>query len=62
MSDAACSTPRSTEGNVDYFVVHPVPGHGEPIDYVPYKGDDLFVGEPLPSALVQNFMDEGAAV
>ncbi|KAH6909367.1 hypothetical protein BKA70DRAFT_1426494 [Coprinopsis sp. MPI-PUGE-AT-0042] len=47
---------------VDYSVVHPVPGYGEPLDYLPYEGDPLFIGEPLPSALVKNLMDEGAAV
>ncbi|KAJ2915427.1 hypothetical protein MD484_g4988, partial [Candolleomyces efflorescens] len=35
-----------------FSVVHPVPGLGKPLDYVPDEKDPLYVGKPLPTALL----------
>ncbi|RXW18657.1 hypothetical protein EST38_g7193 [Candolleomyces aberdarensis] len=36
----------------DYSIVHPVPGVGRPLDYVPKPDDPLYIGEQLPTALL----------
>jgi hypothetical protein len=36
----------------DYSVIHPVPGVGKPLDYVPTPDDPLYIGEQLPTALL----------
>ncbi|KAG2009566.1 hypothetical protein CC2G_012484 [Coprinopsis cinerea AmutBmut pab1-1] len=49
-----------TAATVDYTVVHPMPGHGKPLDYTPKKGEDpLYIGDPFPSALSPGDIDEG---
>ncbi|KAG2003632.1 hypothetical protein CC2G_004221 [Coprinopsis cinerea AmutBmut pab1-1] len=36
----------------DYTVVHPMPGLGKPLDYVPKEDEDpLYIDDPFPSAL-----------
>ncbi|KAH6912099.1 hypothetical protein BKA70DRAFT_1535253 [Coprinopsis sp. MPI-PUGE-AT-0042] len=47
---------------IDYSLVHAVPGHGKPLNYVPDESDPLYVREPLPSALSTRDLDEGGAV
>lgn len=44
----------SSSRQVDYTLVHPAPGHGKPLDWVPKEGDELYVGQPLPTALLQD--------
>ncbi|KAJ3513542.1 hypothetical protein NMY22_g15007 [Coprinellus aureogranulatus] len=39
---------------VDYTLVHPAPGHGKPLDWVPDPNDELYVGKSLPTALLQD--------
>ncbi|KAJ3524093.1 hypothetical protein NMY22_g11158 [Coprinellus aureogranulatus] len=39
---------------VDYTLVSPAPGHGKPLDWVPDPNDELYVGKPLPTALLQD--------
>ncbi|TFK27628.1 hypothetical protein FA15DRAFT_666299 [Coprinopsis marcescibilis] len=36
---------------IDYSVVHPVPGLGRNVDYLPTTEDPLYVGIPFPNAL-----------
>ncbi|KAG2009579.1 hypothetical protein CC2G_012494 [Coprinopsis cinerea AmutBmut pab1-1] len=51
---------EDTAATVDYTVVHPMQGHGKPLDYTPKKGEDpLYIGDPFPSALSPNDIDEG---
>ncbi|TFK24949.1 hypothetical protein FA15DRAFT_618654 [Coprinopsis marcescibilis] len=39
---------------VDYTVIHPVPGLGRPVDYVPTKDDPLYIGDAFPTALAMS--------
>lgn len=44
----------SEPSTVDFSVVHAVPGLGKRLDYVPSKTDPMYVGEQLPTALLQD--------
>jgi hypothetical protein len=47
---------------VDYSLVHAVPGHGIHLNYCPDENDPLLIGDPLPCALSDWYLDEGGAV
>jgi hypothetical protein len=48
---------------VDYSIVHDIlPGHGKPLNYTLPRKSPFFVGQPLPSALRSEDMNEGHAV
>ncbi|TFK27630.1 hypothetical protein FA15DRAFT_666301 [Coprinopsis marcescibilis] len=42
---------------IDYSVVHPVPGLGRAVDYVPATDDPLYVGVPFQNALSLSLVD-----
>lgn len=39
---------------VDYSLVHYAPGHEKSLDWTPTPDDGLYVGSPLPTALLQD--------
>jgi len=39
--------------HTNYRVAFPVPGLGKPLYYVPDEVDPFYVGEPLPTALLE---------
>lgn len=45
---------------IDYSIAHPVPGLQKPLDYVPTKDDPLYVGQPLPNALLQEEIERAS--
>ena len=36
----------------NYRLAVPVPGVGEWLSHVPYEGDPLYIGDPLPTAVL----------
>ncbi|KAF6744132.1 hypothetical protein DFP72DRAFT_1095567 [Ephemerocybe angulata] len=46
---------------VDFSTVHPVPGISRSLDYVPNKDDPLYLGKPLPTALLQEDIERGSS-
>jgi len=49
------------EPKVDLSITHAVPGLNRPVDYQPLQEDPLYIGEPLPNALLEDSIEHGTA-